>query len=82
MRLKMEFVANEMYRRLKSLGLEWADVTTAQAYSVHNIGTLVEDILAKYGRMSCGINWYFARPPVFGLEFEMDLRGSVSQIFI
>ena len=82
MRLKMEFVADEMYRRLRSLGFEWADVTTAQAYSVHNIGNWTEDIFAKHGRMSCGINWYFARPPVLGLDFEMAARGSVNQIFI
>jgi len=58
------------------------DVTSAQAYSVHNIGGLVEEVFAKSGRMHCGINWFFARPPVSGLEFEMDLRGSVNQFFI
>jgi hypothetical protein len=82
MRVKMEFVANEMYQRLISLGFDWDDVTSAQAYSVHNMGDLVEEVFAKTGRMRCGINWYFARPPVAGLDFEMDLRGSVSQIFI
>jgi hypothetical protein len=82
MRVKMEFVANEMNQRLISLGFDWNNVTSAQAYSVHNMGDLVEEVFAKTGRMRCGINWYFARPPVAGLDFEMDLRGSVSQIFI
>jgi hypothetical protein len=82
MRVKMEFVANEMNQRLISLGFDWNDVTSAQAYSVHNMGALVEEVFAKTGRMRCGINWYFARPPVAGLDFEMDLRGSVNQIFI
>lgn len=82
LKIKMEFVANEMNQRLESLGFHWNDVTNAQAYSVHNIGDLVEEVFAKSGRMHCGINWYFARPPVSGLEFEMDLRGSVNQIFV
>jgi len=82
LKLKMEFVANEMQQRLVSLGFHWDDVTCAQAYSVHNIGALVEEAFAKQKRMHCGINWYFARPPVAGLDFEMDLRGSVKQIFI
>jgi hypothetical protein len=82
MRVKMEFVANEMNQRLISLGFDWKDVSSAQAYSVHNMGDLVEEVFAKTGRMRCGLNWYFARPPVAGLDFEMDLRGSVSQIFI
>jgi hypothetical protein len=82
LKLKMEFVVNEMQQRLVSLGFHWDDVTSAQAYSVHNIGSLVEEVFAKQKRMRCGINWYFARPPVAGLDFEMDLRGSVKQIFI
>ena len=82
MKLKIEFVADEMHRRLESLGFQWGDVTCAQAYSVHNIGGLVGDVLAKSGRMRSGLNWYFARPPVSGLDFEMDLRGFVNQIFI
>ena len=82
LRVKMEFVANEMNHRLESLGFQWSDVACAQASAVHNIGALVEEVLAKAGRMRCGINWYFARPPVAGLDFEMDLRGSVNQIFI
>ena len=82
LRLKMEFVSNEMTKRLKSLGFNWSDVTSAQAYSVHNIGGLVEEVFAKQGYLHSGINWHFARPPIAGLDFEMDLRGSVNQIFI
>jgi hypothetical protein len=82
LRLKMEFVSNEMTKRLKSLSFNWSDVTSAQAYSVHNIVSLVEEVFAKQGYLHSGINWHFARPPVAGLDFEMDLRGSVNQIFI
>ncbi len=80
--LKIEFVIQEMQRRLESLSFKWSDVACTQAYSVHNIGGLVESLLASQGRISHGLNWYFARPPVQGLDFEMDLRGAINQIYI
>ena len=82
LKLKMEFVLREMIQRVESLGFKWSDVTGLQAYSVHNIGSLVEEIFAKNDYLPCGLQWHFARPPVAGLDFEMDLRGSVNQIFV
>jgi hypothetical protein len=32
--------------------------------------------------MRTGLSWHFARPPVMGLDFEMDLRGAVNQIYL
>jgi hypothetical protein len=80
--LKIEFVIKEMRRRLECLGFKWDDVACTQAYSVHNIGGLVESLLASQGLISHGLNWHFARPPVQGLDFEMDLRGAINQIYI
>lgn len=80
--LKIEFVIQEMQRRLESLGFRWGDVACTQAYSVHNIGGLVESLLASRGYISQGLNWHFARPPVQGLDFEMDLRGAINQFYL
>jgi hypothetical protein len=82
LQLKIEFVIQEMDKRLKSLGFSWNDVACTQAYSVHNIGGLVESLLASQGFMRTGLSWHFARPPVMGLDFEMDLRGAVNQVYI
>jgi len=82
LQLKVEFVIQEMEKRLKSLGFNWNDVACTQAYSVHNIGGLVESLLASQGFMRTGLSWHFARPPVMGLDFEMDLRGAVNQIYL
>ena len=82
LQLKVEFVIQEMEKRLKSLGFNWNDVACTQAYSVHNIGGLVESLLASQGFMRTGLRWHFARPPVMGLDFEMDLRGAVNQIYL
>jgi len=82
LQLKVEFVIQEMEKRLKSLGFNWNDVACTQAYSVHNIGGLVESLLASQGFMRTGLSWHFARPPVMGLDFEMDLRGAVNQVYV
>jgi len=79
---KMRFVIAEMLSRLTALGLTWQDVTKVQAYSIHNIADLVSELLSKPGLIPNGLCWYFARPPVAGLEFEMDLRGSVNELFL
>lgn len=80
--LKIKYVIGEMEKRLISLGFTWDDVACTQAYSVHNIGGLVASLLASQGFIRSGLNWHYARPPVIGLDFEMDLRGLVNQIYI
>ena len=79
---KMAFVIAEMSARLNALGFTWQDVTKVQAYSIHNIANLVNELLAKPGLIPNGLTWYFARPPVAGLEYEMDLRGAINELFL
>ena len=81
LRKKMAFVIEEMADRLRNFDLKWSDVTKVQAYSVHDIALLVDELLAKPGLIQHGLTWHFARPPVAGLDYEMDLRGSVNELF-
>ena len=32
--------------------------------------------------MSGGLTWHFARPPVQGLDFEVDVRGVACELVI
>lgn len=75
LREKVLFVINEMQRRMTTLGFDWADATSTQAYTVHNIGHLVGELLADRGAIDAGLVWVYARPPVIGLDYEMDVRG-------
>lgn len=75
LRIKVAFVADTMERRMRSLGVNWADAVSTELYTVQNIGHLVGDELAKRGAGAGGLVWNYARPPVVGLEFEMDVRG-------
>ncbi len=82
LREKVGFVIGEMERRMRLLGFGWQDAVTAQVYTVQNIGHLVGELLAARGAAAGGVVWNYARPPVVGLEFEMDVRGAAREIVL
>jgi hypothetical protein len=60
--------------RLRGLGGAWADVTAIDVYTIHPI--LPEAILDRAGPAAIhGVRWFYSRPPIVGIEYEMDLRG-------
>jgi hypothetical protein len=75
MRAKAVFVLGEMERRLAALGAGWADTTATQVYTVHDIHPFLADELARRGAMRHGLTWHLNRPPVDGLDYEMDCRA-------
>ncbi|MET0277672.1 MAG: hypothetical protein ABW198_04990 [Pseudorhodoplanes sp.] len=81
MREKACFVLDEMERRLSEFGFTWADTTATQVYCVHDIHPFFGDEIARRGAMPGGLTWFFNRPPVQGLDYEMDCRGiAVEQV--
>jgi hypothetical protein len=82
LREKVIFVIEEMEHRLKALGFGWQDAVSTQAYTVQNIGHLVGEELARRGAMESGLVWNYARPPVIGLEYEMDVRGTARELIL
>ena len=82
LREKVAFVIAEMERRLQALGFGWQDAVTTQAYTVQDIGPLVGGQLARRGAMAGGLVWYYARPPVIGLDYEMDVRGAARELVL
>lgn len=70
---KVLFVVGEMQRRLRLLGFDWRETSAVQAYSVHDF----HHVMAAMGErevLNKGLTWHYARPPVIGLEYEMDCR--------
>jgi hypothetical protein len=82
LREKLRYVMAEMQRRLAALGFGWADALDTQAYTVHDIGALLGEEIVKRGAASGGLAWHFCRPPVVGLDFEMDVRGAALEAVI
>jgi hypothetical protein len=75
MREKARYVLGEMERRLAALGFGWADTTATQVYTVHDLHPFLADEIVRRGAARAGLTWHYARPPVRGLEYEMDCRG-------
>jgi hypothetical protein len=75
MREKAQFVLGEMERRLGLLGFTWNETTATQVYTVHDLHPFMADEIVARGAARHGLSWHFCRPPVHGLEYEMDCRG-------
>jgi hypothetical protein len=75
MREKAVFVLGRMEQRMAVLGKRWADTTATQVYAVHDLHSYLADEIVQRGAAQHGLIWHFARPPVEGLEYEMDCRS-------
>jgi hypothetical protein len=74
MRAKARHVLGEMERRMAALGFTWADTTGVQAYTVFDLHPFLADEIVRRGGARNGLTWQFCRPPVLGLDYEMDCR--------
>ncbi len=77
MREKARFVMGIMQDRLRTLGGDWRRVTAIDIYTAEPIHHLVLDEILKAAGAAAihGVHWYPSRPPIQGLDYEMDLRG-------
>jgi hypothetical protein len=74
MREKARAVLGEMERRMGLLGFGWREVTASQVYTVFSVDSFLADEIVRRGAAEHGISWHFCRPPVVGLDYEMDVR--------
>jgi hypothetical protein len=81
---KMRFVIGLMEGRLKGLGVRWNDVTVSEIYSVHDIHPFLKtELLERQEEGGAhGFTWHYSQPPIEGIEYEMDLRGCVTELVI
>jgi hypothetical protein len=76
---KARFVLDEMEWRMSAFGGTWKQTTAVQLYTVHDIYSLLESELGRRGVLRDGLTWHFNRPPVVGLDYEMDCRSVHSE---
>jgi hypothetical protein len=73
---KAKVVMDVMTERLHGIGMDWHQVSTVNLYTIHSLDHFLEPVLfPKLGPVAVhGVHWYYSRPPIAGLEYEMDLR--------
>jgi hypothetical protein len=42
---------------------------------VYDLHPFLGDEIVRRGAAASGLTWHFCRPPVSGLDYEMDCRG-------
>ena len=76
---KARYVLDVMQQRMAALGAAWPSATAVQVYTVHDLYPVLETEIVARGAARHGLTWHFCRPPVIGLEYEMDCRGIASE---
>lgn len=56
------------------LSVSWTNCTATLSYRVHDI-YYSSATTSLAGGAKTGLTWHLCRPPVFGLEYEMDCRA-------
>jgi len=82
MRDKARFVLGAMEERMSALGKGWDDVTETQLYTIFDIYAHFADEFIRRGAAPGGLTWHYCRPPVQGLDYEVDVRGVTKELVI
>jgi hypothetical protein len=81
---KAETVLGIMSKRLAGMDADWSHVTAVDVYCVYDIHAILEStILPRLKQASRrGVHWFNARPPIVGIDFEMDVRAVSQEIVL
>ena len=81
---KARCVIDIMRTRLDRLGADEQLLSIIDVYSVHPVHRAVSEVVIPgiSSAARIGIHWFYARPPVRNIEFEMDLRGVRQEVVL
>lgn len=84
MRERTVYVMGQLQKRLGELNAAWADCTAVNLYTVQNVYPFLREVLLEpLGRAQMeGIRWYYMRPPIQGLEVEVDARRVSREVYV
>jgi hypothetical protein len=75
LRQKARHVLNTMETRMLLLDAVWGDSTATHVYTVHDLHPFLREEIVASGAAASEFTWVYARPPVVGLDYEMDVRS-------
>jgi hypothetical protein len=81
---KARYVMGVMQDRLRELGGDWNRVTAIEVYTAMPVDALMlDEILRPAGPAAIhGVRFFPSRPPIEGLEFEVDMRGVAREVVL
>lgn len=84
LKTKAKFVMDLMESRLTGMGVDWSLVNTIDVYTAHSLTPLLPEIvLGRIGASSIhSASWHYTRPPIEEIEYEMDVRGTRTELCI
>jgi hypothetical protein len=84
MRQKLGCILEVLGAHLSELKLRWEMATAVNVYTVFDIHPLLApQLLPALGSAShAGVTWHYARPPVSGLELEVDARAVRTELIL
>ncbi|MEX0641771.1 MAG: hypothetical protein WD468_03675 [Pirellulales bacterium] len=82
LKAKARFVMDLIENRLHGLGVDWPSVSCVNVYTACSLTPIVPEIvLSNIGAAAMhGVRWYYSRPPIEEIEYEMDVRGTRTEI--
>jgi hypothetical protein len=76
MQRKLDYLTGAVTDRIAELGFGWADATHVELYSGADMpGALASLALRAEKAAPRGVRWHYGRPPVTGLEVELEARA-------
>jgi hypothetical protein len=83
-RARVASVATQLSEHLAELGQPFSAATHVSLYTVHDAqAALWAELLPRLGGAALqGVRWYPSRPPIVGLELEIDARRVLREIVL
>jgi hypothetical protein len=83
MQTKLAHVMSVVTGRLAELGFDWRNATHVELYAAEEIPGAMATLAAKAtGAMLRGVRWHYGRPPVVGLEVELEARAVAREVIV
>ena len=84
LRRKIVCVLDNLGKLLNEMNVGWNDATAVNLYTVHDVHPLFENVLLPPlgAAANRGIRWHYSRPPVVGLEMEIDAYSAREELVI
>ncbi len=83
-RRKLECVVEGLSGHLRELEVSWDQATAVNLYTVHEVHHVLASMLLPAIGLAAqvGVNWHYSRPPVVGLEVEIDAHAVRREVIL